>query len=355
MKLKVISSPNNIYKGLIIALSLLLRGNSACASVPDTIFIEDVPLLYHKLPTNIAEKKGLIIYMHGGVSQFKEPEQPIAPEPEELLEGNNDFIPSMQKAGYDIIMPIAYKQYNWLEDKGEEFINNILVKHASAYQQVIISGFSDGGTGAFRFFYNAPEKYDGVIIFNGYPQLQNYYKKVDHYKATGKKIIYCSTLSDKVIPYEFLLVEFRRQQMLNERTYFILKEGGHAFTAYTMGDFEECAVLLNKKEQHQPAAGKIMIFPPIDGLVIDGSLKHLYPFRKKTGKSYSMSAQEYARGDFDYKRYAKLLQSGGIIKAQPIMITKEALKEVKQLEFTLEENGKEVKISLVNWLNTPTW
>lgn len=344
-----------IYKVLYLVLPLLIQSIPAHASVTDTIVIGDTPLLYHYLKSDNPDKKGLIIYMHGGVSRFKDLKQPIALNPEELFEGNKQFLPVMLNAGYDVILPIAYRAYNWLENEGEEFINKIIEKHAEVNKQLIIAGFSDGATGAFRFFYNAPEKYDGVIVFNGYPQLQNYYKKVNHYKAIGKKIIYYSTLSDKNIPYEFLLIEFRRQQMLNECTYFILKDGGHAFSAYTKADFEQCTTLLNKKEQYKPVTGELMLFPPIDGLIIDGILKKAYPFRKKTGKSYNMSHQEYARDDIDYKTYSKLLNDGTIVKIHPIAIKKEAITETKQLDFTLEQNGKEMKTSLINWLNTSTW
>lgn len=321
----------------------------------DTITVDKTPLLYHKINTKQPNRKGLIIYMHGGVSQFKDKQELINLSPEELLEGNTQFLPVLNEQGYDVILPIAYNQYNWLEDGGEQFINELLTKYTTGYSKVYISGFSDGATGAFRFFYNHPEKFDGVIVFNGYPQLNNYYRKVDHFKVIGKNIVYTSTLSDKVIPYEFLLIEFRRQQMLNEHTYFILREGSHEFGAYKKTDFELCLRLLQKENGAKPAEGKIRVFPSVDGLILDGVLKEIYPFRKKTGKAYSMSEMEYARKDIDFDTYSKLLTANTVIHISPIEVTEQEARNAASFSFNTDTNGKPSTISLVNWNSIKTW
>ncbi|MBN9483761.1 MAG: hypothetical protein BGO70_09165 [Bacteroidetes bacterium 43-93] len=321
----------------------------------DTITVDKTQLLYHRINSIQAIKSGLVIYMHGGVSQFKGKQELINLTPEELVEGNAQFLTTLNENGYDLILPIAYNEYNWLENGGEQFISKLLDKYASQYNKVYISGFSDGGTGAFRFFNNHPEKFDGTIIFNGYPQLNNYYRKVDHFKVIGKNIVYASTISDKVIPYEFLLTEFRRQQMVNEHTYFMLREGNHEFGAYKKQDFELCLQLLKKENRNTSTDGKMFIYPPVDGLVIDGILKEIYPFKKKIGKTYNMSELEYAREDIDTDTYAKLLSGNTTINFKPILVTEQEARSSKTLNFNIEINHKESTVSLINWLNTKTW
>lgn len=343
------------HKAIIFSFLATMCSISILASTLDSIKVDNTYLFYYKITSGQNNSK-LLIYLHGGVSQFKEKDSPVQVPPLELLEGNTEFLPVVKEEGYDVIIPIAYNQYNWLEDDGERFVDQLRATYADKYTQVYISGFSDGGTGAFRFFYNAPGKYNGVIVFNGYPQLQNYYKKADHLKAIGKNIIYCSTESDKVIPYEFLLVEFRRQQMVNENTYFLLREGGHAFTSYHQEDFKLCFQLLGKSNmQTTTSAGIIQVYPPVDGFIVDGEVKAIYPFRKKTGKNYSMSSQEYQRDDYNYKDFKKTLADGKQIKVSPTTIDTSDLKKVAYITFPIEIDRKETNIKFINWLSAPTW
>ncbi|MEZ5016177.1 MAG: hypothetical protein R2800_03940 [Flavipsychrobacter sp.] len=337
----------------VCSLLLLLPFLNTQASTVDSIKIEDNYLLYHKVDTKQSEKAGLILYMHGGVSQFKGTKPTLVPTVD-LLEGNQYFLPAATNAGYDVILPIAYNEYNWLEDKGELYINQIVATYGKDYERIIISGFSDGGTGAYRFFYNNPKQYAGLLLFNGYPQLGNYYKKVNHYDGMGKTIVYSSCTNDKVIPYEFLLVEYRRQSMLNQHTYFILAEGKHSFAAYDQQHIDQCIALL-KKEPTPQTNDKITLYPPVDGLVVDGVLKHIYDFRKKTAKNYTMAATEYQNNQHIYKAYDKLLSNGAIIKLQPITVAPSSIKEGIDFDFDITIDGKKEIINLTNWLNTPTW
>lgn len=332
---------------LLLMLTLYLH--TSFAATVDTITLNNTPLVYHyEQATQPANK--LIIYMHGGVSQFKGKTTPVATTTLSLTEGNTAFLPAVTAAGYDVILPVAYNDYNWLEPRGEEFINALFQKHQAQYDKIFIAGFSDGATGAFRFFYNHPEKFDGAMVFNGYPQLKNYHKTVDHSAIADKHLIYVSTDKDKVIPYEFLLIEFRRQMMLNEHTYFILREGGHNFTAYSKQDIELCMKLLGKEN----AASK-EVYPPFDGLIIDHQLVELYPFRKKNGKGYNMHKEEYARTDYDYKEYKKLLDNGANITIRPVASDLHVIRKHDTIPFRITIDNEEKTVKLNNWLNLSTW
>lgn len=342
-------------KILLTTILVLLFQATAFSGTLDSLKFQGNYLYYHKITSDKkTENTSLIIYMHGGVSQFKGA-KPKAVEALDLLEGNKDFLPTATNAGYDVILPIAYNEYNWLNDTGELYINKIVGTYKNDYQRIIISGFSDGGTGALRFFYNHPEQYAGLLLFNGYPQLKNYYKKINHYDGIGKNIIYGSCYSDKVIPYEFLLVEYRRQAMINEHTYFLLVEGNHSFSSYTKAHLELCMELMGKTKEQNVSPNKITIYPPIDGLVIDGQLKDVYPFRKKTAKNYSMADTEYKNDSYIYKTYKKLLSDNATITLSPITIDKASLKQGVDFDFDITINGNKEIINLTNWLNTPTW
>lgn len=342
---------------LLLILPIFLIAYSATAhTVPDTIVIDNTPLTYYYIKTTKEQKNGLIIYMHGGVSQFKGKTTPVDISPIELLEGNEVFLPAVNNASYDIILPVAYNEYNWLEKAGEDFIMQLVTIHGSRYKRTYISGFSDGGTGAFRFFYNnPPSTFAGMMVFNGYPQLENYYKKVDHSNGIGKNIIYLSTKSDKIIPYEFLLIEYRRQKILNEHTYFILRDGSHSFKEYGDADFKLCLNLLSKTSTQIEDPRYIWIYPPIDGLVIDNEIKELYVFRKKTGKNYSMAKTEYDMSDIDTKAYSKLLSDKITIRIEPIETTGGKLESDSKLYFPVTIEGERNPVSITNWLATPTW
>lgn len=321
-------------------------------AIIDSIKIDGQYLPYHIENNN---SNSLIIFLHGGVSQFKDKTQPICPTELQLLENNTDFLQIVKEMNYDIILPIAYNQYNWLEADGERYINLLLENYKRTYKDIYIAGFSDGGTGAYRAFYNAPEKYEGVMIFNGYPQLGNYYKSVKHIMVRDKKVLFFSTKDDKRIPYEFLLIEYRRQKIVNKRTYFILRNGNHSFKAYSKKDFTEALQLLKNEQHSNTSTGSIEVYPAIDAYIVEDTVKEIYSFRKKTGKQYNMSATERERDDYNEKEYNKLLEEQRQIIIHPSTVTFEELKILSYIEFPVLIDGKDTNLRLINWLNTPTW
>lgn len=335
----------HLFYLIVLLLPLLSR-----ATAPDTITVDGHSLLYHITTSDKADKKGVIIYMHGGVSQFKGLQTPKSISLDNMFEGNTVFLPTVLATGYDVITPIAYNEYNWLEEGGVKFITELVNKHAANYQEVIISGFSDGGTGAFRIFYQHPELFAGLWMFNGYPQHKNYYKTVDHYKGMGKHIIFYATESDKVIPYEFPLLEYRRQKILNEHTYFYLRAGSHSFKEYTQEDIEQGINILSLKTETASSGDEIKVYPPIDGFVLNGVIKELYPFKSKIGKRYSVAEQDNNRDDYNYKKISKLLNEY-TISLQPITINKNELNNKDNLVFAAIVNGKKEEWTLINWLN----
>ena len=296
--------------------------------------------------------------MHGATRQFNnmtEAENEKVPL-STLLENNEEIIPLFNNEGYDVICPIAYNQYNWLEDGGKTFISALMKEYKSNYEEIYISGFSDGGTGAYRFFYSDINLYHGAIIFNGYPQLNNFHRKVDYKTAQNKKIVFVSQKSDKIIPYEFLLTEYRRQKMVNKQTYFLLKSGQHEFGTYTKEDLTACLSLLKQEQKKSTSvdSSTILVYPPIDGLIINDQISEVYEFRKKTGKNYGMNKKEYNAYPDSYMSLLKTMKKKEV-SILPARIKKDELHTFSEIEFNYEVDKKRYSVLIPNYFSFKTW
>ncbi len=341
-----------MYRAMLLILCL---STAIHAAELKTIKIDSVDLYYHiETPTSIESDK-LIIYLHGGVSQFQFKNPTVVPV-SSLLEGNDFLLQTFTNAGYTVVIPIAYNQYNWLEDKGKSFIKSILLKYKGEFEKIFIAGFSDGGTGSYQLFYQEPELFQGLVVFNGYPQHQNFHLKVDYKKVMNKAVVFFSTEQDKQIPYEYLLMEYRRQCMVNKHTYFLLRDGKHSFSEYGAEDFKDCIEYLSMPQDtaETDTEGKILVYPPIDGL-LSGTEKRLYPFRKKIGKKYGMNETEYNRQDYSYKQFKELLESGKLPDISPITLSAKELSESEKLKFEYNEDGVAKTILLNNYLKLKAW
>lgn len=339
---------------LLILLPSLFLAFTISGQTLDSLQLDGTTLLYHKLETQTTPKKGMLIFMHGGVSQFKEPDKPIEISPKTVVEGNTDFLPFVQSLGYDVILPLAFKEYNWMEEPGQQFVLALAEKYSEQNEKVILSGFSDGGTGAYQIFYSHPDQFDVVMIFNGYPQHHNFYQKVDYTKVTDKPVLFASTKNDKRIPYEFLLTEYRRQKIVNPNAYFHLAEGGHSFADYKLSDLEKYFTVIEKPRKLAPASDLLTVYPPIDGWMENDTLKEIYPFRKSVVKKYGMAKAEYSRKDYDFKELSKLIEEGPVSIASA-KISKNDLQRSQTLKFTLKVRSETLEIEIINWLTIDSW
>lgn len=340
---------NHIIFPAILFLSIQLHGQELLS-----VEIENVSLNYYLIKTEKNIDGKLLIFLHGSVSQYQQLKTPLSPPISQLLENNDAFTEVFTNHGYDIIFPIAFNQYNWLDSSGSVPVDEIIDQYS--YNEIVIAGFSDGGTGAYRYFYYTPEKFDGLLIFNGFPQHDNYNKKVDYNRISNKSIAYISTDKDKVIPYEFLLVEYRKQKMVNKNTFFLLRKGKHWFGEYKSADFKLCIEMLGSlPETEEVQDGEMLCYPSIDGLIINDELRELYPFRKKTGKSYSMNEEAYKRTDYSYKTLDKWLKSNSNPKVFPSIITREVINSDMTIEFEAVINNQKEILILNNWNLKETW
>ncbi len=313
-----------------------------------TIQISGTTLYYHYLKSDSAH--GLVFFLHGSAEAFKGKALNAPVETVVLTEGNEEFISVWKNQGYDVIMPICYNEFNWLEPRGKFFVDTLTKMYSVAYSSIYLTGFSDGGTGAYRYFYNNMDAYDGVIIFNGYPQLNNFNNTVDYKNCTSKKVLFVSQKSDKVVPYEFLLVEYRRQKMVNEQTYFWLREGKHQFVKYTKADFENCIALLERPTSARTEDRvSTWVYPPLDGFLVGDSLREMYTFRAKIGKGYGMKKSEYISAPESSKN---LKNKNAVI--YPCKVVKANLGK-EWLQFPAIVDGQVTSLRIFNYLAIKAW
>lgn len=254
---------------------------------------------FYKISDSLNEKT--LIFLHGGV------ENPIFDQTANkislnyIVENNKDFLTQASEHGFNIIIPITNDSMNWLENPQKTFIElKKIITHANfGAQKVYISGFSDGATGSFKMFYQNSDYFEGLIVFNGYPQHKNFYKTVDYKKVENKKVVFFSTDKDKVIPYEFLLTEYCSQKISNPNTFIYLSSGGHSFARYTKSDFEKLFDILTGQNENKEKE-------PIQGFIKNDSLVKLYPFRKKIVRKYGFGKEVYEENRRQQKKYRKL-------------------------------------------------
>ncbi len=274
---------NSILSSLLLII-FFAHGNAQGSS--DTTIIEHNSNSYFFVSNEINE--GLVIFLHGGLSNPHFTEENGKVQLDYLLEGNDDFIRSSIENNFDVLIPITNERLNWLENSEycyQSFLD-FTKSTTKDYAEVYISGFSDGGTGSYMLFYSNQDFFDGLIVFNGYPQGGNFNKKVNYSTVENKTVIYFGTKADKTIPFEFMLTEYCKQKMHNPNTYLYLAKGGHSFSYYDLHDFNELYTILN-------GTTKNLKTEPIHGFIKNDRLIHFYKFRKSILKKYSYGKEYY--------------------------------------------------------------
>lgn len=281
---------------VLIILSLCLYNTSFSQSADTAFVVHKETKFYHlKYETN----SNIMIFLHGGVNN------PIFNDSAKtnitlnlLLEGNSTFIPTALENGFDIIVPITNQRMNWLENPQycQKTITSYLDSINSPYNSRYISGFSDGGTGSYKIFYDTPDYYNGLIVFNGYPQHKNFNQTVKYAEVKNKKIAFFSTFDDNTIPYEFLLTEYCKQKKINPNTFLYIKEGAHSFSAYTKADATICFQILASDIDNTKTES-------IHGFISNDEVMAFYPYRKKIWRKYGYGKAYYHENQQQKKRY----------------------------------------------------
>lgn len=316
----------------------------------DTFSVKGSPLYAYFSTGSGQGKKGLLIFLHGSVSAYAGQSGTVLPPVKELLEENPFIEAQCAQAGLDLVLPVVNGSYNWLDPSGELWMKALLDRYASAYDRIYIGGFSDGGTGAYRYFYSMIGSFSGLWILNGYPQLQHFYKKVHYESNRSKPVVVYSQFDDKIVPYEFLLTEFRRQRLINPNAFFRLFPGKHQLGAYTESSISDAlqALIHPSTEVNQIAADSIWLYPPLDAFVTDTLVQIQYKFRAKVGKDYGMRKSELQASIVPYD------PEKSQIMVFPLYVSLSTLTE-KILTFSGTVDGKPFGFQCINYLAVPAW
>ena len=328
----------------LFVLMLLFFVHCANAQTEKGASIEKGPSFdYFKISAD-ADGNKLIIFLHGSVKYFLNTNISEV-RLNELLEGNKDFCTTF--SDYDIIVPFVNRNFNWLDSNCVGMIEEQILT-GNRYDTVILAGFSDGGTGVYKMFYKRPELFDGLAIFNGYPQHRWASKAVDYAKVNGKVVLFFSSNRDKVIPYEFLLAEYRKQAIYNANTIFKLTEGGHQFAVYGTKDFN----LINTSINQSSSTDREALYAPIDGLMIGDTLLEVYEFRNRIGKNYGFNSIYLGQGftKMECRRLnRKLRQQTGQISNRLSLLKQTNKGECKSWEVPLKVGKTETMINVPDY------
>lgn len=302
------------------------------------------------------QNKNLMIFLHGSISQFKNKKNSSVIPLDTLIEENTSFVNTFTDFGINMVFPIAHNQHNWLESSGDEYLSKIIEKYAKKHENIYICGFSDGATGAYRYFHKFSEKLNGLILFNGFPQYENQHLQTDHKKISGKKIIYVSQYDDEVVPYEFSMVDYRRQKIVNQDSYLMIAKGAHEFKTYTEVEFYRIVDLLNKPGfSGKSTLEDFWIYPPIDALIINNEILEIYPFRKKIGKQFGMNKQEYTSQQAIQTIMQDLYLNKKKMNFLVKIIPKKELESSDFLQFQFTSGIDTYTFEIENYLNIETW
>jgi len=285
----------NYLKNILLIISIIIGFSSS--SKADTLVVNFNGSKFYHISSDSNDK--VLIFLHGGISNPKFKDTSVMPDLNFILEGNTIFITNALLNGFDLLIPITNDSLNWLTNHTYSFRQfESYLKTFNNYSKKYISGFSDGGTGAYKIFHTNHQYFEGLLVFNGYPQHHDFYSKVNYKDITDKKVLFFSTFNDKVIPYEFLMTEYCKQKKYNTNTYLYIKKGGHTFVDYDLESANTCFNILTSKV-------KASKNDSIHGLLLDDKLIEFYVFRKMIVKKFNYGHDYYEENRKQEKIYNK--------------------------------------------------
>lgn len=280
-----------------LLLPLLLFGFLGIAKAqPGFNQIEGKTFNYFHLSTQ-SKDSNLLIFLHGSVSYYVNM-NPRLVDLGQLVEHNEDFFKVFEN--YEIILPIVNSKVNWLEKENiDSFVKGL--PDLGRYKTVTIAGFSDGATGAYKIFTKNLDLFDNLIMFSGYPQHNWYGKDLEYRNIKGKNIFLLSSFKDKVIRYEFAVLEYRKIKRYNSNTFLKIVEGAHDFKSYGVRTLKEVdSVITMSTVDSSKVSNEI-----IDGFVMGNEVRQVYPLRKSTFNKYGLNLSLLSSG-FSKKEAAKI-------------------------------------------------
>jgi len=280
---------------VLLTIIFLLYGFYAIGQKADTSMVKADGNAFYLVQQS--GNTGIIIFLHGGVDNpyFSDPMN--FPGLDYLLEGNTNFIATALENHFDVLIPVVNDSLNWLTNP--EYCFQAFKKQLDVnpkYNRRFMTGFSDGGTGSYKIFYTHQKYFHGLMVFNGYPQHENFNQTVQYKLIDNKKIVFSSTENDKVVPYEFGLTEYCKQKIYNPDTYIYVAKGGHTFQDYTREDLNVLFDVIKLTPDNLETQ-------VVHGFVTHDKLIAFYPFRDKIFSKYQYEKEIYEENKQQRKLY----------------------------------------------------
>ncbi|PIP11882.1 MAG: hypothetical protein COT45_03500 [bacterium (Candidatus Stahlbacteria) CG08_land_8_20_14_0_20_40_26] len=233
---KVINTITALNPNVEKAESLLKAGRKYPKDVPvgwniyENLCIDGINRPYHiYIPEDYNPNKKYMVffYLHGLVSRDE-----LIPK-DEFIEKRSFWVDEAKKEEFIYVLPMGRAGATWWNEIGAQHILKILENVKRRYNidenRVFLSGFSDGGSGAYYMALNYSTPFAGFISLNGHIgvaqaggnpiYLPNLYNRPLYIVNTGKDYLYPI---DEVTPYIEKIC-----QIAGEVTFKTYQEFGH--------------------------------------------------------------------------------------------------------------------------------
>ena len=190
-------------------------------------------VLYTPQDIDKSKKQPLLVYLHGGISRKTIIRNPLKYAKQSKL------INIADEGNFYILFCFGDKDATWFDKTGVDMVlkeidevkNNFMINT----DQIILSGFSDGGSGALYFSMTNPSIFAGFISLNGNLRISNQVGFYDLYPANmnHKPIYIINTKNDPLYPIHQIRQSVEYLKEYNKNIKFKEVEGKHEINYIT--------------------------------------------------------------------------------------------------------------------------
>ncbi|QKX06029.1 phospholipase [Aquimarina sp. TRL1] len=189
--------------------------------------IERPFILYTPTTINKTQKRPLLVYLHGAISNKSLKKDPLA------YMKKSKLIKLAEKGGFYLMYCYGQKGATWFDPVGMDMILKEIEIVASKYaihkDKIFLSGFSDGGSGALYMSMVHPEPFAGFIAMNGHLKVADKLGTYALYPANSnhKPTYIINTKKDMLYPIKQIKPAISYLQKFNTAITFSEVDGNH--------------------------------------------------------------------------------------------------------------------------------
>lgn len=194
--------------------------------------IERPYIVYTPPSIDKQSKRPLIIYLHGAVSSASMRIDPLGAAKRSPMTKLAD------ERGYYVLYPYGQKGATWFDPVGLDMVLSELHRVQQQYpidvDKVFVSGFSDGGSGAFYMATTCSTPFAGFIALNGSVSVAANIGTSPVYleNINGKPLYIVNTLSDMLYPVQMMQPTIDKIREYQPLAIFRTPEGNHEMSYF---------------------------------------------------------------------------------------------------------------------------